>query len=290
MFTRLALVVGLVLGASPVLSQDYIDLEAERSRAAAAGSGEQTSATMTADSAVPAAATESASAAPAAVTPAVTPAKVATQSGQNLGELMYQQQLLQQEVMNLRGQVEEQGHQLRQLKQQSLERYLDLDKRLGAGATTAAPATGSNTAVAATAAIAGSNPSAELPGEAEAYRAAYAMVRSQKFDDAIAAFKAFLQPYPDGRYSANAHYWLGELYLVITPQDLESSRQAFTLLLREYPDNSKVPDALYKLGKVYFLKGNSTKAREYLERVIAEFGDSDSSAVKLAKDFLAENF
>ena len=202
---------------------------------------------------------------------------------------MYQLQLLQQEVMNLRGQVEEQGHQLRQLKQQSLERYLDLDKRLGAGAATVAPDVGKTAA--ATATVVATKPAVtEQPGETEAYRAAYGLVRSQQFDGAIAAFDTFLQSYPDGRYAANAHYWLGELYLVITPQDLEASRQAFTLLLREYPDNSKVPDALYKLGKVYFLKGNSTKAREYLERVIAEFGDSDSSAVKLAKDFLAENF
>ncbi|MCX2979322.1 tol-pal system protein YbgF [Halieaceae bacterium IMCC14734] len=274
MLPRLTLLVGLALAASPVLSQDYIDLEAERKAAASAEVSQ------------PAPVTPSEPAAPVAAAP-VSASPAEQQSGQNLGELMYQLQLLQQEVMNLRGQVEEQGHQLRQLKQQSLERYLDLDKRLGAGAVATSP--DASKVVAATA-VAAKPSVTEIPGETEAYKAAYGLVRSQRFDDAIAAFDTFLQSYPDGRYAANAHYWLGELYLVITPQDLEASRQAFTLLLREYPDNSKVPDALYKLGKVYFLKGNSAKSREYLERVIAEFGDSDSSAVKLAKDFLAENF
>lgn len=280
MFPRLTLLVGLALGASPALSQDYIDLEAERMGDSGAAVSQP---------APPDSATLPGPAAPVAAGPLAAAGSAGPQSGQNLGELMYQLQLLQQEVMNLRGQVEEQGHQLRQLKQQSLERYLDLDKRLGAGVATPAPDAGK--AAAATATAVAAKPSVtEIPGETEAYRAAYGLVRSQQFDDSIAAFDAFLQTYPDGRYAANAHYWLGELYLVITPQDLEASRQAFTLLLREYPDNSKVPDALYKLGKVYFLKGNSTKSREYLERVIAEFGDSDSSAVKLAKDFLAENF
>ena len=130
----------------------------------------------------------------------------------------------------------------------------------------------------------------ELPGEAEAYKSAYALVRAQKFDQAVDAFQQFLRNYPDGKYAPNAHYWLGELYLVIQPPDLEASRQSFTLLLSQYPDNPKAPDAMYKLGKVQFLKGNREKAREYLDRVIREYGNTNSSAVKLARDFLAENY
>ena len=56
-------------------------------------------------------------------------------------------------------------------------------------------------------------------------------MRGQQFNDAITAFQTFLRDYPDGRYAANAHYWLGELFLAVQPQDLEASRQSFTLLL-----------------------------------------------------------
>ena len=76
----------------------------------------------------------------------------------------------------------------------------------------------------------------------------------------------------------------------ILPPDLELARREFMLLLDQYPDNSKAPDAMYKLGKVYFEKGNREKAREYLDRVISEFGSSNSSAVKLARDFLRQNY
>ena len=251
----LLLLVGLTVLVGPAYTQDYIDLEEERRRETVQGSAVDMDA-----------------------------APVAGPS-QNFGELLYQIQLLQQEVMTLRGQVEEQGYQLRQLKEQSLERYVDLDRRLSAGGV----------AVAGGGSEQGSNTSsgtsiAELPGEADANRAAYSEVRSQRFSEATMAFRQFLQDYPDGRYAPNAHYWLGELYLVMTPPDLESSRQAFTLLLDQYPDNSKVPDAMYKLGKVYFQKGNPEKAREYFERVIRDYGSSNSSAVKLARDFINENY
>ncbi len=115
-------------------------------------------------------------------------------------------------------------------------------------------------------------------------------MQGRKFDQAIPAFQQFLQRYPDGEYAANAHYWLGELYLVKEPPDLEASRQSFALLLSQYPDNSKAPDALYKLGKVQFLKGNREKAREYLDQVIKLYGGTNNASVKLARDFIAQNY
>jgi tol-pal system protein YbgF len=210
-----------------------------------------------------------------------------------VGSLFLQMQQLQQEVMRLNGLVEEQANELRKLKDQSLERYVDLDKRLGAvsgGASTSPSGGSSGQVVKGATGSASFGGGAELPGEGEAYQAAYSLVRSQQFDQAVSAFNQFLRNYPDGKYAPNAHYWLGELYLVIQPQDLESSRQAFTLLLDQYPDNPKAADAMFKLGKVQYLKGNREKAREYLDRVIRDYGNTNSSAVKLAQAFIDENY
>jgi tol-pal system protein YbgF len=209
--------------------------------------------------------------------------------------MLLQLQQLQQEVMLLNGKVEEQANELRRLKEQSLERYVDLDKRVSSMSGGAAPAAsvpgGTGSAGAAPVGSgAGNSDVAEQPGEGEAYRAAYALVRGQQFDEAVPAFKQFLQNYPSGRYAPNAHYWLGELYLVIQPPDPESARQSFKLLIDQYPDNTKVPDALYKLGRVHFMKGNRDRAREYLDRVISQYGSSDSSAAKLAQDFIDQNY
>lgn len=271
----------------PCAGQDYVDVEAEKAEAARSAPADPYGAKPT--PAYPAT-SYGLNGAPAGAPVTVSPAAPASGQNPNLGKLVLQIQQLQQDVMRLNGIVEEQAHELRKLKEQSLERYVDLDKRLSAvagGATVVAGGTGSSPAV-APASKPHTGTAAEQPGEGEAYRAAYALVRGQQFDQAVQAFHQFLRDFPDGRYAPNAHYWLGELYLVAQPQDLEASRQSFTLLVTQYPDNPKVPDALYKLGKVHFLKGNREKAREYLDGVAK--GYPDSSAARLARDFIAENY
>ena len=267
----------------PAAAQNYIDVEAERR--AAQGS------TATSSGAVSYGVGSSPS---AAVTQSLPPP--AAPASDNIGGLFNQVQQLQQEVMRLNGIVEQQAYELRQLKEQSLERYMDIDRRLASGAGGAAAGgaavagSGGSGPVAVDptpAAGSGARQVAEQPGEGDAYRAAYALVRGQEFDQAVQAFSTFLQNFPGGRYAPNAHYWLGELYLVIDPADPEAARQSFMLLLNEYPENSKVPDALYKLGRVHFIKGNSVRSREYLDRVIREY--PDSSAARLAGDFIDQN-
>lgn len=306
---------GLVVTTGPLcfsaLAQgDYVDLEAEAAAREAAGQtepfdpyGDDTSQVVPADpyGAQPAqsypATTYGVGAAPSANPVGGVATAPGTVGGGSsaLGNLVLQVQQLQQEVMRLNGTVEEQANELRMLKEQSLQRYMDLDKRLSTGGGASAAA-GAVTAPAVAApprpapAAGSASASASQPGEKAAYDAAYSLVPMRQFDDAIAAFRQFLVDFPDGRYAPNANYWLGELYLVSEPPDLESARQAFALLISEYPEHPKVPDALYKLGIVQFMKGNREKAREYLDLVVAQYGSSNSAVVKLARDYIAENY
>ena len=312
--SKLLVASGLVLVTGPLCfkaqAQDYVDVEAERQGRTSTTQAPATTAPAT-DPYSRQPATDPYSVQPAQTYPAtsygigsapagnpVTPPTGGPQpvagGTDNVGSLYLQLQQLQQEVMRLNGLVEEQANELRKLKNQSLERYVDLDKRLSAamGGTAAVAAGGTSPSTVAPPPSGGASLSgaAEIPGESDAYKSAYGLVRSQQFDAAVTAFQQFLRNYPDGKYAANAHYWLGELYLVVQPRNLESSRQSFTLLLSQYPNNAKAPDAMYKLGKVYFEKGNRERAREYMDRVIAEYGNTNSSAVKLARDFLADNY
>lgn len=293
-FSLLSLTLALDLAlANGAAAQEFIDVEAERRAAQSQaqtqipGQSGQTSAPASTTGAV----SYGVGATSASVTRSLPPP--AAPAADNIGGLFNQVQQLQQEVMRLNGIVEQQAYELRQLKEQSLERYVDLDRRLSGGATTTGatdPTRGDATAVVPS--TSGGNTSAgaevpEQPGEGDAYRAAYALVRGQQFDDAVQAFSTFLQNYPSGRFAPNAHYWLGELYLVIDPADPEAARQSFMLLLNQYPDNAKVPDAIYKLGRVHFIKGNSTRSRDFLDRVIREY--PDSAAARLAGDFIDQN-
>lgn len=293
-----------------VLSQDYIDVEAERrtqqqSRAAQAISLEPSASTVNpsdtiqADTPVGTGTAVQPGIRPYAgattlVLPVEAPSLVTPSMGDDnsLGGLVIRIQRLQEEIMRLNGRVEEQADQIRKLQEQGLERYIDLDRRL-AQLNTATSAESSRDSdlestddTLATPPVTGT-PAPEV-GEKAAYKNAYELVKDRSFDQAVVAFTEFLSSYPLGRYAPNAHYWLGELYLVVTPAEPELARQNFKLLLDQYPDHNKVPDTLYKLGRVHFLKGNREQSRDYLNRVIAEH--PSHPAAQYAQDFIDQNF
>ena len=203
-------------------------------------------------------------------------------------------QQLEEEIRRLNGLLEEQASLLMRLQDQSLERYVEMDRRLAAIGTVDPSAVIEDDEETDSLAPDDAVPSADVPvavaevqpGEREAYQSAYGLVRERQFEAAVDAFNTFLASYPFGRFAPNAHYWLGELYLVIEPVDPESARQNFQLLLDQYPNDRKVPDALYKLGRVHALKGNMDRSKEYLNKVITDYGAEQHPAAQLAKDFL----
>ncbi|MHB0775511.1 tol-pal system protein YbgF [Halomonas sp. WWR20] len=192
----------------------------------------------------------------------------------------------QQQIQQLRGEIEELRHQLEQLRQLSQERYLDLEQRLGQ-----APSRGSNpsdgqTSEAGTTenASAVSDDGGNAEGR-EAYQAAFQKVQSRDFDTAIRDFEAFIDNHPQSSLRANAHYWLGELYSA--QSNLEASAQAFETVINEFPQSSKVPDALYKLGLLRARQGQPEDSRQLLERVQSEY--PDSNAAQMASDFINQS-
>ena len=276
----------LLLATLPVMAQDFVDVEAER-RAAAQAPVEAS------PSVAPTTSYTGIQPYSGSTTVAQPPIETTTPiTGTDSGSLMLRVQQLEADVRRLNGLLEEATQALQLLEAQSLERYVDLDRRLASGAAVEVDeALGSESAASTTAVsetvVAGRAVDAQA-GEEAAYRAAYELVRERAFDDAVLAFTAFLADYPFGRYAPNAHYWLGELYLVLDPPDPELARQNFKLLLDQYPADPKVPDALYKLGRVQFIKGNRQRSREYLDEVIREY--PSHAAAQLARQFLLENF
>lgn len=185
-------------------------------------------------------------------------------------DLFYRLQALQQEMLELRGLVEEQAYEINRLKQQRHDDYMDLDRRIsGLTGGQAAP-------VSAGAVVAGDDGSA--------YKAAYAHLRNRDLTAAIKGFTDYLNQYPKGQYAANSQYWLGEIYLVEGKPD--QARQWFERVVSEFPADRKAPDAKYKLGTVLFQLGDKAKARQLLQQV----ADSKADAARLAREFLAANY
>ena len=211
-------------------------------------------------------------------------------NNQATAELFYMIQQLQREVRDLRGQVEEQQHQISRLQQQGRDRYVDLDQRileLSKAVESGASAAQQPTAAGASADSGRLTPArvyrSPEPEEQKTYNDIIDLIRNKKdYDTAITRLYEFVDTYPEGDLTVNAYYWLGEVYLA-KPQ-LEQARQAFTIVATRYSDHRKAPDAVYKLGVTLDRLGEKDEARRRMSSVVEQY--PDSGAAELAQKYL----
>ena len=164
------------------------------------------------------------------------------------------------------------------------EQYIDLDRRVAALRTNSpAPAVSTSTQNAGTFVVPRTSPGGPAT-ERGAYTAAFNLMKGRQFEESATAFDQLIIDYPNGQYTPNAFYWLGELYL--TNAETEKARQSFVQVVNLYPDHQKVPDALYKLGVVYHRLGDTPRSIQYLDRVRGEH--PQSAAAGLAESYASE--
>ena len=215
----------------------------------------------------------------------------ATSAPSAQGELFNQLQRMQDQLAQQQGAIEVLQNQVNQLKQEGLERYQDLDRRIGAGVAPAATpdnsaaggapsaAAGGAAAGAAAAAPAASSEPGDPAKEKLYYDAAFDLIKAKDFDKASQAFTAFLRKYPNSQYAGNAQYWLGEVNLA--KGDLQGAGQAFAKVSQLYPKHAKVPDSLYKLADVERRLGHTDKVKGILQQVVSQY--PGTSAAQLAQ-------
>jgi len=232
-------------------------------------------------------------------------------SGQ-LAELIQRINSLEQDIRQLRGEIETQSHRMDELRKRQRNLYSDLDRRLrelevaqqsgggsagtsgGGGASSGSSAAGASGAAAAAAAekaakeaaggggeTSGDQPAAEARSgdERKAYDSAFELLKEGRYSEAAAAFRTFLEKHPDGPYADNAQYWLGESYYVT--REFAKALDAFRGVSEKYPDSAKLPDARLKMGYTLYELGRMDEARTILRKVMNEHPDSAVS--RLAK-------
>jgi len=200
----------------------------------------------------------------------------------NAGEMHYQMQILQQEVEQLRGMVEEFQYSLKQMKATQDDRYLELDNRFQNLRQAEGPSELSTSSDE-------SNQGFSLAEQDEktTYESAIKLIRGRQYDLAISQLQGLIARYPNGSLTANAYYWLGEVYAAKPEPDYENARKALTQVITFFPEHRKIPDAAFKLGKVYHLMGDCGRATELLRQVISE--QQGKSVAKLAESYLRDN-
>ncbi len=115
------------------------------------------------------------------------------------------------------------------------------------------------------------------------YRAAFELLKGQRYEPAALAFQQFLVTFPKSELADNAQYWLAESYYVT--QKFKKALTVFEIVISEYPDSRKVPDALLKMGYCNYELKQWDAARASLARVQSEY--PETTAARLAGQRLA---
>jgi len=209
---------------------------------------------------------------------------------------------LQSEVQQLRGQLEQQKHELDNLKKRQQSIYADINDRLQklmpANTVGSTNILSSGDLAVPIAQRQAKKPVASFVKQAEAepakgttsvtekvaFDAAYANVRDNHYKQAITQFKQFLIDYPAGEYSDNAQFWLASVYRVT--RDVPAAKKAFKAVSVNYPKSEKASVSLYKLADIYVDEKNKAEAKKIYQQLIKQYAGSTSA--KMAEKKLRE--
>ncbi len=176
-------------------------------------------------------------------------------------DISFQLAEIQREVRSLTGQVEDNSFKLKQIQERQRDLYRDIENRLSN--LNAQPATSPQTTRPA---AKKESPSTTAPARTadrtanREFEAAFALVRSKDFSNAVVQLDAFLTKYPKSAYSDNARYWLGQVHLVQGNQDQAVTQ--FLSLISEFPDSTKRAAAQVKLGDIYSKQQKWAEAKQ----------------------------
>lgn len=199
------------------------------------------------------------------------PVDLNSAAGSYANQLLFSEiELLKQELQKLQSKVEEQSYELNKLKNEQKERYLDLDRRVGLLLSSGVKAPQLNS---------------DVQGKSN-YDTAFELMKGRKLDEAVVAFKEFLQLHPKSSLVVNGYYWLGQIYY--KQANLDEARKAFLIVKNQFPDHAKAADSRYKLGVVLHRLGDDVQAKSLLQAVVKQYGDSASA--RFASKYLKENF
>ena len=204
-------------------------------------------------------------------------------------ELAMQNEQMRAELARLRGQIELLTNEVETLKQRQKDFYVDLDARLrrfesgAAGNTSAAPASGDAAPAEPAAAAAPTQAPAPAPAPVSAntesadYQGALALLKNGKHKDAQTAFERFVARYPNGNFTAGAHFWAGNSAL--QARDVASANRHFKTVIDKYPKENVAPDAMLGLANSQQAMNDAAGARRTLQSLLERYPQSNAAQV-----------
>lgn len=195
---------------------------------------------------------------------------------QSLVDLTQQVAMLERRTHELNGIAESLAYDASTTNERQRNLYNDLDARLQAIEQ------GLQARAAPSVLDGGPLPPGQLPlpggSEDDNYRAAFELIKEQRYDAAEKAFKQFLVAFPESNNAPNAQYWLGESYYV--RQEYKNALKAFQKVINDFPGSRKVVDALLKVGYCNYELELWDEAKTALATVQSDY--PETTAARLA--------
>ncbi len=210
-------------------------------------------------------------------------------------DLLNQLGELKTEVQSLRAQLEELQQQHEQYKQTGRTQYLDLDSRLNRlesatsepvpAPTLPAPQPAQPVMPAAATQATVQDTPPRVYGDAStlgkgadertAYNVAFDLLKAGRYAESARSFLSFLETHPNGTFTPNAMYWLGESYYVT--QNYALAQEQFQTLLDQYPTHDKAGGALLKVGLCQYGLRQLDAAEATLAKVVARYAGTEAA-------------
>lgn len=121
------------------------------------------------------------------------------------------------------------------------------------------------------------SPPAAASTERADFDAALGELREGRYPEAVAAWRRFLDAHPSGGLAGDAQYWLGEACYL--SGDRNTAKEAFIALGLNHPQSARLPDALLKLGYIYGEQGDTTRAREVLQKLVQVYPSTQAASL-----------
>ncbi|WP_144393820.1 tol-pal system protein YbgF [Pleionea sediminis] len=204
--------------------------------------------------------------------------QMAESRGQLQADVMFQINAIQEELQNLRGQVEEHEYKLKQLQDRQRDLYKDIERRLSQ-LQNMGQVSSSSSSDSSESSDSSSNLSSIKSDDVHgAYQEIFSKVRAKKYAEAVTEYKAFLTQYPNSQYEASVHYWLGQIYFI--QQNLDAALNEYKIVTSKHGNSSRAPDAMVKQGKVLVLQNKLDEAKAIFNKVIENYSGAPQQLAK----------
>ena len=205
-----------------------------------------------------------------------------TNENESLALLLDKLNALKAELQNLTATLETNSLNLSRLEKSNQIRYVDLDKRIHLLETKLLLQSDEKDSEKEEV-IEGINPLAGLvdetidTGEFELWSNSMKLLDNSRYSEAAENFRLLILSYPEGNYSGDSYFWLGEIYLV--QEMYEDSYEIFLSFLSKFDNHSRLPDANYKIALALIGLEQLDEAEFYFNQTISNYPESGAAVL-----------